>query len=94
RYSGGMRGENFTYLKDPTEIEARKMSLLFYLYKNDKPYTNISKEQLTELYDYTGELPYDVAQLLNLYGGQQEDLLKYLNNDFSYLNKKDKDAKK
>jgi hypothetical protein len=94
KYSKEISQETFDYLTDPTEIEARKMSTLFYLHKNKLPYTNIDKKTLDELYTKLNELPLDVAQLLNLYGAQQEDLLKYLNNDFSYLNKKGEDAKK
>lgn len=94
KYSKEISQETFNYLDNASEIEARKMSTLFYLHKNKLPYTNIDKKTLDELYAKRDELPFDVAQLLNLYGAQQEDLLKYLNNDFSYLNKKDKDAKK
>lgn len=86
--------ETLKYLSKPTEIEARKMATLFYLHKNNLPYTNIDKSSLDNMYAKLKDLPYDIAQLLKLYDGQQEDLLKYLNNDFSYLNKKDKDAKK
>ena len=80
--------ENFEYLSNPSEIEARKFSTLFYLYKNKKPYSNISKQDLDDLYEEKDKnLPYDIRQLLDLYSNQKEDLLKYLNNDFSYKNK-------
>ena len=78
----------FNYLSEPSEIEARKLSTLFYLYKNKKPYSNISKQGLDDLYkEKDKSLPYDIRQLLDLYSNQKEDLLKYLNNDFSYKNK-------
>lgn len=77
---------SFDYLSSPTEIEARKMSLLYTLHKGNHPYKNISNSTLDSLYNVKGTLPSDVEQLLNLYKFQQGDLLKYLNNDFSYLN--------
>lgn len=77
----------FDYLSSPTEIEARKMSLLYTLNKGNHPYKNISSNTLDSLYNVKGTLPEDVGQLLNLFKFQQGDLLKYLNNDFSYLNK-------
>ena len=81
--------EMFNYLSDPSEIEARKFSTLFYLYKNKKAHTNISKEQLNDLYkEKNNSLPYDIRQLLDLYANQKEDLLKYLNNDFQYKQNK------
>lgn len=80
--------EMFTYISDPSEIEAKKFSTLFYLYKNKRPYSNINKQDLDNLYKEKDEnLPYDIRQLLDLYSNQKEDLLKYLNNDFSYKNK-------
>lgn len=78
--------KDFEYITEPTELEARKFSTLFYLHKNKKPYTNITKEQLDDLY-ITKDLPYDIEQLLDVFAEQKEDLLKYLNNDFSYLKK-------
>jgi hypothetical protein len=43
---------------------------------------------LDDLYTNSENLPYDIKQLLDLYGMQQDDLLKYLNGDFSYKEQK------
>lgn len=79
-----LKQKDFEYIKNPTEVEARKFSTLFYLYKTKQPYINISKQQLDNLYKNQNELPYDIKQLLSVYLLQQDDLLKYLNNDFNY----------
>jgi hypothetical protein len=73
-----------------SEIEARKLSTLFYLFKNKKPYKSgkITQEILDDLYSNSEKLPYDIKQLLDLYGMQQEDLLKYLNSNYSYKEQK------
>lgn len=82
----------FNYLSDPSEIEARKLATLFHLYKNNNSWKSgsITEESLNKLYeDYNNnKLPYDIAQLLELYGTQKEDLLKYLNSDYNYKNLK------
>jgi hypothetical protein len=82
--------EDFNYVSNPSEIEARKLSTLFYLYKNKKPYKSgkITQKMLDDLYTNSENLPYDIKQLLDLYGMQQDDLLKYLNGDFSYKEQK------
>ena len=88
--SGNWNQEHFDYVSTPTEIEARKMSTLFYLYKNKKPYKNLTQDNLIDLYRNKENVPFDIKQLLDLYEGQQGDLLKYLNNDFSYKESIDK----
>jgi hypothetical protein len=82
--------KHFDYVSNPTEIEARKLSTLFYLFKNKKPYKSgkITQEILDDLYSNSEKLPYDIKQLLDLYGVQQEDLLKYLNSNYEYKKKK------
>jgi hypothetical protein len=79
--------KSFEYLSKPTEIEARKMSLLYYLNKNKKNWKNLSEEELNNLYtekeSKENNMPYDVKQLLDLYQLQKKDLRKYLNNDFT-----------
>jgi hypothetical protein len=82
--------KHFDYVSDPSEIEARKLSTLFYLFKNKKPYKSgkITQEILDDLYSNSEKLPYDIKQLLDLYGVQQEDLLKYLNSNYEYKKKK------
>ena len=78
----------FDYLSDPTEIEARKLSTLFYLNKNKRPWEagKITENVLDQLYNdyYDDKLPSDIGQLLMLYGAQRDDLLKYLNGDYNY----------
>lgn len=78
------------YLMDPTEIQSRKLATLFYLKEKGRNYSKITKDDLKQLYTETkmSNFPYDIKQLLLLYENQQDDLLKYLNNDFSYLNNK------
>ena len=86
-----MSQENFEYLSDPSEIEARKMSLLFYNYKNKIDLTNFTNDDFQKYYEENHDkFPYDINQLFDLYALQKEDLLKYLKNDFSYLNNKKK----
>lgn len=80
----------FNYVSDPTEIEARKFSTLFYLYKNKKPYRNLTQNNIIDLYRNKANLPSDVNQLLDLFEGQHDDLLKYLNNDFSFKKELDR----
>jgi hypothetical protein len=74
----------FDYVSSPTEIEARKFSTLFYLHKNKKPYRNLTQDNIIDLYRNKEKVPFDVNQLLDLFEGQHDDLLKYLNNDFSF----------
>jgi hypothetical protein len=78
----------FDYVSNPTEIEARKMSTLFYLHKNKKPYKNLNLRDLIELARNKESLPSDINQLLDLFEGQPDDLIKYLNNDFSFKRNK------
>lgn len=82
--------EYFNYVSNPTEIEARKFSTLFYLHKNKKPYRNLTQDNIIDLYRNKENLPSDVNQLLDLFEGQHDDLLKYLNNDFSFKKSLDK----
>jgi len=86
-----MSQETFNYLDDPSEIEARKLSTLFYLYKNKRNWKTgtITSQDLNNLYDdyYDDKLPYDIKQLLELYDGQYEDLLEYLNSTYNYKKK-------
>lgn len=76
------------YLSDPTEIESRKMSFLYYAKKNNVNLKGVGlsgfEDILSVEYD---NMPYDVQQLIQLYGNNKQDLLKYLQNDFSYLKK-------
>jgi hypothetical protein len=87
-YKEDFTQESFNYVSDPSETEARKLSTLFYLKKNKQPWKagKITEETLNKLYEdhYDKKLPYDVSQLLMLYGAQRDDLLKYLNGDFEY----------
>lgn len=82
-YRRGIDQKFYDYVSNPSEIEARKMSTLYYLNKQGLPYKpgKITEDNLSRLYtDYAmDKLPYDVGQLLQLYGQQKEDLLKYLN---------------
>lgn len=81
------------YVSEPTEVQARKMSTLYYLDQNkllnkdDSGRINITKEQLDKLYGLRNsnekKIPYDINQLLDLYTYQRDDLLNYLNNDFT-----------
>ena len=80
----------FNYVSNPTEIEARKFSTLFYLHKNKKPYRNLTQDNIIDLYRNKEKVPSDVNQLLDLFEGQHDDLLKYLNNDFSFKKSLDK----
>jgi GH24 family phage-related lysozyme (muramidase) len=80
--------KQFEYLSDPSEIEARKMSLLFYAYKNNIDITKMNDSEFNKFYrDNFDKFPYDISQLFDLYSFQREDLLKYIKNDFSYLEK-------
>lgn len=74
----------FDYLKKPEEIEARKMSTLFYLKKNNIDINSIKNvTDLQNLYNtHESKLPYDIKQLFNLYNHQGETLLKYLKNQY------------
>jgi hypothetical protein len=77
------------YLADPSEIEARKMSTLYYFKKNGLPYQTgkITSKQISDLsldiISHPEKYPHDVVQLFQLFSGQTEKLLKYFNNDFS-----------
>lgn len=90
-YSSGMNQETYNYVSNPSEIEARKISTLYFLKKHKIPWKSgqINENTINKLYEYYGDnkLPYDIEQLLQLYGGQQEDLLKYLNGNFTYETK-------
>ena len=78
----------FNYLADPTEIEARKMSTLFYAYKNKADLTKMNDKELDDWYTANeADMPFDIKQLFAIYAGQRENLYKYLKNDFSYLDK-------
>ena len=87
-FSNDISQEEYEYVSSPSEIEARKMSTLFFLKKHNIPWEagKITDKTISKLYDYyyDKKLPYDIEQLLRLYGGQQEDLKKYLNGDFNY----------
>jgi hypothetical protein len=88
--------KRFEYVNRPTETEARKMSTLYFMNKNlkkDISSGKIKNKDLTELYNIfnsegghgkSKSIPDDVQDLLELYKYQWNDLLKYLNNDFSY----------
>lgn len=90
-WKSDLNQETVNYVSNPSEIEARKLSLLFYLKKNNKPWKagTITEDHLYDLYnDYADDkLPYDIKQLLALYGNQREDLLNYLNGKYIYKNK-------
>jgi uncharacterized membrane protein (UPF0127 family) len=97
----------FDYITDPTETEARKMSTLYYMNRalgKDVKSGQIKQSDLDELYKLMNEsggyssknsaLPRDILDILELYKHQQKDLLKYLNNDFSYSKRKQSGGKK
>lgn len=85
-FSNDFTQADFDYVSDPSEIEARKLSTLFYLSQSGKQYKpgKITQEMLDSLYDdyFDDKLPYDIEQLLALYGAQSEDLLNYLNSNY------------
>jgi hypothetical protein len=87
-WSESFNQETYDYVSDPSEIEARKLSTLFYLSEHKTPWEagKITQKTLDNLYRLADEdkLPYDIVQLLDLYGAQQDDLLKYLNGDYNY----------
>jgi hypothetical protein len=85
----GWSQEDFDYVSSPSEIESRKLSTLFYLHKNKKPWKagKITTESLNKLYENINNLPFDVRQLLELYDAQQDDLLNYLNSNYNYQKK-------
>jgi hypothetical protein len=97
KYGSSLSQERFNYVSEPTEIEARKMSTLYYLNKAKKVNVKsgkITEDQLDALYKEAGhyrdtdsKVPDDVKDLLELYKYQKTDLLKYLNNDFNYTKK-------
>jgi len=91
-FARNMTQETFNYLESPSEIQSRKLSTLFYLSKNKRNWKTgtITEKDLENLYDdyYDNKLPYDIEQLLQLYGAQQEDLLEYLNGTYNYKKKK------
>jgi hypothetical protein len=84
--------DSYIYLLNPQEIDARKMSALYYLNKSNKPWKSgtIRKQDLADLYeaDAQGKLPYDVSQLLLVFRAQPNDLLKYLNNEYTPVQRK------
>jgi hypothetical protein len=96
KFGNKLSQKRFNYVSDPTETEARKMSTLYFMnkvLKKDISSGKIKNKDLTELYNlYNSEggywssksIPGDVRDLLELYKYQWNDLLKYLNNDFSY----------
>lgn len=84
------------YLVNPTEIEARKMSTLYYFKKNGLPYQT-GKITSKQVFDLNSDIianpkkyPSDLVQLFQLFDGQTGKLIKYFNNDFS---KKEGDKK-
>lgn len=89
--------ERFDYVSEPTETEARKMATLYFMnkiLKKDISSGKIKNQDLTDLYNLfnseggygrSRSIPIDVQDLLELYQYQWNDLLKYLNNDFSYM---------
>ena len=79
----GISQELIDYASNPNEVEARRMSTLYYLSKNNIDFRNIKKENLDNLYLNKEKLPYDIKQLLDLYYLQQDDLLNYLNGNFN-----------
>ena len=92
-YVRGWDQKTFDYVSEPTEVQARKMSTLYYLDQNkllnrdENGKINVTEEQLNNLYNTYNKnrkgVPYDIGQLLDLYNNQKGDLLNYLNNDFS-----------
>jgi hypothetical protein len=89
--TSGWSQKDFDYISSPSEIESRKLSTLFYLHKNKKPWKagKITTESLNNLYNNIDDLPFDVRQLLQLYDAQQDDLLNYLNSNYNYEKKKE-----
>ena len=82
---------DFDYVSEPSEVEARKLSTLFYLSEKGRPYKpgKITMKHLDKLYDegFANKLPYDIEQLLMLYGAQRQDLLDYLNSNYQAYKK-------
>jgi hypothetical protein len=86
-WADGWDQEKYNYVSDPSEVEARKLSTLYWFKEHGWPYKpgKIRQEALDRLYDakLNDKIPYDMDQLLDLYGTQNDDLLRYLNSDYT-----------
>jgi hypothetical protein len=67
--------ESYDYLSNPTEVESRKMSAL---YAAKKKGIAVDENFVRNLRNNRKTLPYDIGQLLDLYGPNEETLLHYL----------------
>jgi hypothetical protein len=100
KFGTSLTQDRFNYVSDPTETEARKMSTLYFMDRvlnKDIKSGKIKENDLDDLYNtYRSEggygqsksIPDDIQDLLELYKWQKGDLLKYLNNDFTYNKKR------
>lgn len=86
-WAEGWDQDKYDYISNPTEIEARKLSTLYWFKEHGWPYQpgKIREEGLDRLYDakLNDKIPYDIDQLLDFYGNQYDDLLRYLNSDYT-----------
>jgi hypothetical protein len=86
-WAEGWDQSKYDYVSDPSEVEARKLSTLYWFKEHGWPYKpgTIRQEGLDRLYDakLNDKIPYDIDQLLDLYGSQGDDLLRYLNSDYT-----------
>jgi hypothetical protein len=86
-WADGWDQEKYNYVSNPSEVEARKLSTLYWFKEHGWPYKpgKIRQEALDRLYDakLDDKIPYDMDQLLDLYGTQNDDLLRYLNSDYT-----------
>ena len=97
KFGSNLSNDRFNYISDPSETEARKMSTLYFMNRSlgkDIKSGKIKESDINELYNMMNKsggynsdestLPLDTRDLLELYKWQKDDLLKYLNNDFTY----------
>jgi len=86
-WAEGWDQDKYDYVSNPSEIEARKLSTLYWFKEHGWPYQpgKIREEGLDRLYDakLNDKIPYDIDQLLDFYGNQYDDLLRYLNSDYT-----------
>lgn len=89
-YDGINTVEDFQYLTRPSEVEARKISTLYYLEKEkgkDIFKTKVTRDDLAKMRD-DENLPYDIGQLLEIFKFHETELLDYLNNHIAEQKKR------
>lgn len=69
--------KSYQYLSNPSEVESRKMSALYAAKKKGIP---VDENFVENLKRNRKTLPYDIGQLLDLYGPNENTLLYYLTN--------------